>query len=124
MVWVEDNVWYMIYRGSGAGIQGNDAIGLATSSDGITWTKNVNNPVIQGESGEWDNDGAEAWGVIKVGITYYLYYEAGGVTASRRIGIATSTDLINWTKDVNNPILENTRFCPFAFKYGDSYYLH
>jgi hypothetical protein len=123
MVWVEDNVWYMIYRGNGAGIQGNDAVGLATSSDGITWTRDVNNPVIQGESGEWDNDGAEAWGVIKVGITYYLYYEAGGVTAPRRIGIATSTDLINWTKDVNNPIFENTRFCPFAFKYEGSYYL-
>lgn len=122
MVWYEGTTWYMLYRGQG-NTQGNDAVGLATSSDGITWTKSLSNPVIVGVEGEWDEAGAEHWGIIKVGDTYYTYYEAGAGTA-RQIGVATSTDLVNWTKDAaNNPIFTGGRFCPFAFKYGDYYYL-
>jgi len=121
MVWYEAPTWYMLYRGSGV-TQGNDAVGLATSSDGINWTKEVTNPVLEGVIAEWDANGAEIWGIIKVGATYYTYYEATGATG-REIGIATSTDLINWTKDINNPIFLSGRFCPFVFKYEEYYYM-
>lgn len=122
-VWKEGATFYMIFRGRPGSVAGaSDATGLATSTDGITWTKSASNPVLYPSPGEWDALGAESWGVIKVGSTYYDFYEAGsGLT--RSIGIATSTDLVNWTKDVNNPILTGGRFCPFAFKYGDLYYL-
>ena len=43
-VWVEGNIWYMLYEGRASGQGG--AIGLATSSDGITWIKDEANPVI------------------------------------------------------------------------------
>lgn len=123
VVWYEGGTWYMLYRGDAG--SGGDRTGLATSSDGITWTKDLNNPVLVGEEGEWDENGAESWGLIKVGSTYYVFYEAVHSNSSlgRSIGIATSTDLVNWSKDANNPIMTGGRFCPFIFKYGSYYYL-
>jgi len=115
MVWKEGTTWYMMYRGKPAN-SGGDAVGLATSTDGVSWTKSGSNPVIE------DSQGAEVWGVIKVGSTYYAYFEGTGGTG-REIGVATSTNLTSWTKDANNPILTTGRFCPFAFKHENFYYL-
>lgn len=120
MVWKEGTTWYMIYSGdkSGADIQ----VGLATSSDGVNWTKEALNPVLATSAAGWDSAQAEGWGLIKVGSTYYLWY--GTVSPTRRYGLATSTNLTSWTKDTaNNPIFDNGRFCPDVFKYGSYYYL-
>lgn len=126
MVWKEGATWYMLYRG-GTPAVGVDATGLATSPDGITWTKEVTNPVLEGTALEWDGaagGGAEVWGVIKVDATYYAYYEAVHSDGTgRAIGVATSSDLVTWTKDANNPIFTYGRFCPFVFKYGELYYI-
>ena len=120
MVWKEGSTWHMIYTGDDGG--GNIAIGYATSSDGISWTRqNSGNAVLSGTAAQWDANDVENWGIIKVGSTYYLWYSK--ISATRQIGLATSTDLINWTKDANNPIFGSGRFCPFPFKYGSNYYL-
>jgi hypothetical protein len=110
MVWRENSTWYMLYR-AGSPL----AVNLATSTDGVSWTKYEGNPILT-ERG----DSIEAWGIIKVDSTYYMFYSNFAGTA-REIGLATSTDLINWTKDVNNPIFTGGRFCGSIFKY-DSYY--
>ena len=116
MAWKEDSGWKMLFRYSGV-------FGLATSSDGITWTKYASNPVMSGGAvGQWDNADIDPWGIIKIGSTYYLWYNTIGVNP-RKVGLATSTDLINWTKDANNPIFEGNRYCAGVFKYGDYYYL-
>jgi hypothetical protein len=39
------------------------------------------------------------------------------------MGLATSTDLLHWTKDSENPIFVGGRFCPSPIKYGNKYYL-
>jgi len=123
MVWKEGETWYMLYRGHDPDV-GSDATGLATSSDGINWVKEPSNPVLEGEAGKWDENGAEIWGVIKVGSVYYTYYEANiKGTGERAIGVATSTDLVTWEKDQYNPVLTRGRFCPFAIKRKDYYYL-
>lgn len=44
-VFVEDGIFYMFYEGRAPGQEG--AVGLATSQDGITWTKYNNNPVVK-----------------------------------------------------------------------------
>ena len=119
--WKEGNTWYMLYRGDNPSI-GADATGLATSSDGINWVKHPLNPVLMSTAGTWDERGAESWGTIKVDNTYYNYYECS-YTGGRNIGIATSTDLVNWTKDQNNPIMGGGRFCPCVFKYENYYYM-
>ncbi len=125
MVWVEDANWFMLYRSNewGNGVE----IGLATSTDGINWIKSQHNPVISPSLGTWDDEGLpnwgiDPWGIIKVGTTYYLWYNTISVIP-RRTGLITSTDLIYWQKDPNNPIFDNNRFCVFPFKYGEYYYM-
>lgn len=82
-VWVEDGQWKMIYEAMGT--QWN--LGYATSSDGKTWTKYSGNPVLIDGGGPY---------VIKVGNTYYMWYHAGQLPTD--IYLATSTNLITWTK--------------------------
>jgi len=122
MVWKENSTWYMLYR------YGNPlTIGLANSTDAVHWTRYEGNPVLPGDPGKWDDPSyqLDPWGIIKVGSTYYLWYNTiGGVPGlGRCTGLATSTNLINWTKDPNNPIFTGDRFTPSTFKYGGYYYL-
>lgn len=120
IVWIENNVWYMIYTGFGSSY----GIGLATSNDGVTWTKqNSGNAVLTGTAGQWDEGDVEAASVIKVGSTYYLHYNNVATRGtSRKSGVATSNDLITWTKDINNPTFSDGNFCATVFKYDGKYY--
>lgn len=119
--WKEGSTWYMLYRSNEWG--GSKAIGLATSSDGITWTKEATNPVITNTViGAWCTGDIDPWGIIKVGTTYYLWVNDVG-EVPRQTGLMTSTDLINWTPDANNPIFDNGRYCGTVIKYGGSYYM-
>ncbi len=116
MVWKEGSIWYMLFRSFDGSL---NSVALATSTNGINWNEYSSNPVLEETSG-WAS-GVEAWGIIKVESVYYMFYSDWEET--RKIGIATSTDLINWNKDPNNPIFTGGRFCPFPFKYGNYYYL-
>jgi VCBS repeat-containing protein len=121
MAWKEGSTWYMLYRGGSPNV-----IGLATSTDAVNWTKSEANPVLVGDSGAWDDTALDPWGVIKVDDTYYMWYNTiGGAPGQngRCSGLATSTNLTDWTKDPLNPLFCGGRFCPFPFKYGDYYYL-
>jgi hypothetical protein len=95
------HMWYL----------GNDGTigwrtGYATSDDGITWTKDASNPVLEaGSAGSWDDSRAAAWSVILIEATYHMWY-TGGDGSANRIGHATSLNGIDWTKDANNPVLD------------------
>ncbi len=79
------------------------AIGLATSPDGITWTRrNDVNPVLRGTPDGWDGISVDAPSVIKDGAEYKMWYSAGAPLQS--IGYATSTNGITWTKHIS-PVL-------------------
>lgn len=120
-VWKEGATWYMAY--SGHGIPGY-AIGLATSPDGTTWTRqNGGDPILDGTASAWDDTDVELGTIIKVGSTYYMWYNNVANGAARQVGLATSTDRIHWTKDLRNPILPAGRFCVDVFKYADFYYM-
>lgn len=92
-----NGIYYMFYAGAHASNQPYQ-IGLATSSNGIDWTKEPSNPVIsQGASGEWDDAYVRpSCPVLINGIWYMYYWAMDGATFA--IGLATSTDLIHWTK--------------------------
>ncbi len=80
-------------------------IGLATSSDGITWAREVTNPVIdKGVPGEWEDSWIESPSVVKVGDTYYMLYSGVKAPYQFAIGLATSLDGIIWTKHTGNPV--------------------
>jgi len=104
-------------------------IGLATSTDGVNWTKYSGNPVFNDPS--WAHDGTEGWGIIKVEDTYILWYNTV-ISTKRELSCATSSDLIHWTPYQNSPIFATSndpsdfrynQFCAFPFKYGFYYYL-
>ncbi len=96
-------MWYV-----GIDLYGVGRIGYATSPDGVNWTKHASNPVLDvGAQGEWDSQELEAPFVIKEGPTSYkMWYAGRGPDDSWRIGYATSTGGVNWTKYAGNPVLD------------------
>ena len=82
------------------------AIGLATSDDGIHWTKSPNNPVIVPSRVGWDSAYVSAPQVYYDGTTYRLWYE-GGNADQVNIGLATSLDGLTWTKATSNPVIHH-----------------
>jgi predicted GH43/DUF377 family glycosyl hydrolase len=78
-------------------------IGMATSTDGLNWAKH-SSPVLLGTS-DWEYQ-VQVSSVLKYNGIYYMYY-SGKYQANYvyRIGVATSTDGINWTRYSGNPIL-------------------
>jgi len=80
--------------------------GRATSNDGVSWTIDPNPVLIPGSSGQWDSYGAYSDAVEKIDGTYYLLYQgidqpvavSGNSNGHWQLGIATSTDTINWIK--------------------------
>ena len=121
-VWKENGTYKMLFSGLYTG-DGKWRTFYATSSDGVNWTvQNNDNPVLE-PTEAWEYH-CEPWGLIKVGNTYYLWYNNIGFGGSERAtGLATSTDCITWTKDSNNPIFTNGRFMTNVVKYGNYYYL-
>lgn len=86
----------------------NVGLPVSSSYDLEHWTyRGVAVPV--GAPGSWDDRSVWAPSIIKSGDTYYLYYagvQVQGGTLVQKIGLATSTDLVNWTKSPGNPILD------------------
>jgi predicted GH43/DUF377 family glycosyl hydrolase len=84
------------------------SVGIATSSDGIGWTKHTGNPVLTvGSPGAWDDNNVWGVSVVKIGPTDYRMWYTGTRNDGRaRIGHATSSDGVHWTKFAGNPILE------------------
>jgi predicted GH43/DUF377 family glycosyl hydrolase len=100
----QDKFW-MWYTGHNGQVW---QIGLATSPDGVHWTKYAGNPVLAvGAPGEWDAAGVSAPLVIYDGETFKMWFNGNGqyVQAS---GYATSDDGIYWQKHNNNPVLTPT----------------
>lgn len=98
---INDEGIYKMYYVGWANTDDNWNIGLATSVDGIHWEK-YPTPVLQGTSG-WEYQIVPS-SVIKVNGTYFLYYY-GRNLPNYNIGLATSTDGIDWVKYTNNPIV-------------------
>src|SRR5215218_4919058 len=97
-----DAPYRMYYAGRGAVFGG---IGLATSDDGLTWTKHDDpatlaaaDAVLQhGDAGGPDSFAAADPSVMKDGATWKLWYTADD-SSKKRIAYATSPDGVAWTK--------------------------
>ena len=97
-------MWY-----SGQNTSNLTQIGYATSTDGITWTRHPENPVITvNTSSSWENLAAYNPKVVFDGFKFHMYYQ--GLTGSvsnpyGAIGYASSPDGIHWSKSSRNPVL-------------------
>ncbi|WP_455391553.1 hypothetical protein, partial [[Eubacterium] cellulosolvens] len=94
---------YLMYYRGGNTIRG---IGIATSSDSITWTKYPGNPVLSPTASAWDSFAVSNPNVIYDGELYKMWFTGQDSASDRRIGYATSTDGFNWIKHSNNPVLD------------------
>jgi predicted GH43/DUF377 family glycosyl hydrolase len=100
-------------------------IGLATSTDGINWTKNPN-PVLYSGSG-WEYQ-ITAASMIKKGNQYFLYYNGRNSNYTEKVGLAISNDGVNFTKHSANPIFINDKpwegsgvMCPSIYQENNIY---
>jgi predicted GH43/DUF377 family glycosyl hydrolase len=100
--------FYMWYTGVDS--QSRYRIGLATSEDGIHWIKNPANPVFSPDaSNEWENAVVYAPAVIRdidQFVMFYVGLNAGTFLNAMRIGMATSTDGVSWTRPQSVPVLD------------------
>ncbi len=105
--WIKDSVNYkMYYFGDTDNDPRGSAIGMAISEDGIHWHRIQSQPVLTpGNRGDWDGLYIESPEVVFDGSRYFLYYSGIDSTYKVRIGVATSTDGVTWTKYENNPII-------------------
>ncbi|WP_347304588.1 hypothetical protein V5740_14425 (plasmid) [Croceibacterium sp. TMG7-5b_MA50] len=112
--------------------EGPAVIGLAFSDDLMSWERGP--PILRAEDGaEWERGGLYKPYLSKIGDTYHLYYNAK--TADRRwveqTGLATSPDLVTWTRHPASPLLRNgvagrsydDRFAsdPVVLRHGDEW---
>jgi len=88
-----------------------DAIGYATSPDGLIWTKYPANPVFRPDpSSPWDQDKVTAAQVIRRGDWYLMFYIGFRDRDHAQIGAARSRDgLTNWQRLPSNPIIRPGR---------------
>lgn len=98
VVWREGSTWKMLYEGRKASGQQGE-IGLATSSDGISWTKDAANPVFQGFS--WASNVSPDDIMIADDGTYVMLYH-GQSGSYFRGAVAHGADLYTWTDPLNS----------------------
>jgi len=96
----EYKMWYTGHDGS------KNRIGYATSTDGINWTKH--GMVLDVGPNAWESKGAYSPSVLyDSNAGKYKMWYTGYDGSKNRIGYATSTDGINWTKHGNYVLCYN-----------------
>ena len=99
---VDDSTFFMWYGGSDGS---NTRIGLANSSDGMHWTKDTLNPVINIGTG-WELSSVYPGAVLHDGTIFQMWYFGLDQSYIGRTGYAISGDGVDWTKDTLNPVLD------------------
>ncbi len=103
----DDDGYAMLYSGVPWSDLNSSRIGLATSPDGIAWTKEAEPVVGPGTCGDPGSRQAALPRLIDRGDSYLLLYDS-----ERRTVAATSTDLRSWTCVGESFVLEPTDIPP------------
>jgi predicted GH43/DUF377 family glycosyl hydrolase len=95
-------MWY-----SGGEQNEPNAIGYATSPDGLTWTKHAANPIFApNPENPWEQHKVTACQVIQRDGWYLMFYIGFRDEEHAQIGIARSRDgITNWQRHPENPIV-------------------
>jgi predicted GH43/DUF377 family glycosyl hydrolase len=81
-------------------------IALARSRDGKNWIRHGEAVIAPGPRGSFDERAVADPYVIRAGDRFYLFYLGQDRARRQRLGVAQSSDGINWQKLRSNPILE------------------
>ncbi|GHT52994.1 hypothetical protein AGMMS49982_14740 [Bacteroidia bacterium] len=95
-------MWY-----SGGETNEPNAIGYATSPDGLVWTKYKNNPIFScDKNAKWEQHKVAGAHIFKHGDWYLMFYIGYENEDLARIGLARSKDgITNWERLPTNPII-------------------
>ena len=109
----EEDLFKMWYAGGATEGTESDALGYATSKDGIHWTKYPLNPIFV-------PDGSIPWEMAKVSAPfvwkrdgwYYMSYLGNDADMRGSNGLARSRDgITNWERHPSNPIIASSEGC-------------
>ena len=116
-----DEGYMMFYAGGNKWWEGQTGIGLATSSNGITWTKYDDpdttepafadsDPVLRIGFEDWQMDSLWGGDVLQTDNGWEMFYSEKGHPPDKQamkyyIGCATSDDAIYWVKCAANPLV-------------------
>jgi beta-1,2-mannobiose phosphorylase / 1,2-beta-oligomannan phosphorylase len=123
---IENDKWYMFYERFDKGIW------VATSEDKKIWTNIQDDPVLKNGPEIYDESAVATNQVIKYKGKFYMYYHGStyadwaslGATSSWTSNVAMSTDLINWVKYPDNPIVGGGESSPILVYDGSNYQLY
>jgi len=106
VMWDENAKLYKMWYSAGPRVE-SDAIGYATSPDGVTWTKSDRNPIFTGDPAiPWEKERAVGCHVEKQGDWYYMFYIGFHDMGHAQIGVARSRDgITGWQRLPQNPII-------------------
>jgi predicted GH43/DUF377 family glycosyl hydrolase len=100
---------YKLWYSGDSGTNASTRIGLATSPDGVNWTRYAGNPVLTvGSASAWDSGYVNVPHVIYHNGQYEMWFRGSNDPANSNfasIGYATSPDGEVWTKYAGNPVL-------------------
>ena len=101
---------YYLYTQPSASF-GTGDFALYTSTNGITWTSVSSTVLALGSAGAWDSVAMYTFAPVTIiSGTWYALYSAtnsdspAATALIGKMGLATSTDGINWTKYASNPV--------------------
>ena len=84
-----------------------NAIGYATSEDGLNWTRGENNPIFEADpKNAWEKDRVTGCQVIRQGDWHLMFYIGFRDRDHAQIGVARSKDgITDWQRHRANPIV-------------------
>jgi beta-1,2-mannobiose phosphorylase / 1,2-beta-oligomannan phosphorylase len=84
-----------------------NAIGYATSEDGLLWVKHKNNPIFRPEPhNDWEKDRVTGCQVIRRQDGYLMFYIGFRDESHAQIGLARSRDgITGWQRHPANPVI-------------------
>jgi formylglycine-generating enzyme required for sulfatase activity/predicted GH43/DUF377 family glycosyl hydrolase len=94
-------------------------IGMATSPDGMNWTK-YPNPIFEGSAVTWgEHISARYPYVVKTDLGWFMFFHASGDKFPQSIGLAVSSDGINWVLGQDQPVFQIANYPAWSVIFVD-----
>jgi beta-1,2-mannobiose phosphorylase / 1,2-beta-oligomannan phosphorylase len=106
VLWDEETKLFRMWY-SGGGQREPDALGYATSPDGMSWSKQSDNPILKPDpKSEWQRNRVTGCQVIREGGWYVMFYIGFSNPYHAQIGMARSKDgITNWQQHSADPFI-------------------
>lgn len=119
-LWKEDDAWYLFYE------RGDQGVWLASSKDRAVWTNVSDRPVLGRGPQAYDRFAVALNQIIRYKDRYYAYYHAADTPEWKRwsTNVASSADLVTWTKYPGNPIVSDNKSSGILVNDGKQYRLY